>query len=232
MYSINIEILKVSSLKVKMSMVLVGDPNEQYGSREIVSKFSIRGSSYLQLKPRPRVVFEIIPKEGEVKTANSQVGFGKIKFYSLVRELGKFLQNYQIPNLFIIRNQKLFLNKEIITNDLQVVVTNGNRACKLEYAVVQDNTNPNIEYEGCIFKVNNDATYAMLTYEEIFGLYDTLYHLDLDNMALQAISLARQFQKLPEKQLDPSVSDYPSGMQEPVVYRGPATIQRTEEFPR
>ena len=232
MYSINIEILKVSNLKIKMSMVLIGDPNEQFGTREIVKKFSIRGSSYLQFKPTPRVVFEIVPKEVEERTANMQVGFGKIKFYALVRNLGRFIQNFQIPNLFLIRNQKLFLNKEIITDELRLIMGNGNRACKIEYAVVRDNTNPNIEYEGCVFKINSDATYALLTYEEIYGIYDTLVHLDLDTMALHAISLVKQFENLPEKQIGPSVSTYTVSSQDPSLYRGPATIHRSEVFPK
>lgn len=193
MYKETIELFKVNNLKVKFSLPILGDEDQKYHT-ELIKKIQMGNNSFLKINPRPQIVLEItIP--GKPWDPSSTIVFPKPYFYIFVRKLKTFIDDFQIPNLYRYVNHKLTVNTEIASNRF-LLMNVGNRACKMMYSVVLDDNNKEVEYEGCILKINHDLNYILLTYEEILMLYDELSHIDVNTLSLQAIQLAQTFQSM------------------------------------
>ena len=218
LYRASIDLLKLSDLKIKFALTLVSDsvPNKQ--QNDTVSKFSIRGNTYLKINPFPTVTFENIKTtKNSAWDPNNSISMNKAYLLIFIRKLKVFIQNFQIPNLYVYSSNHLVLNKEVASQfDLSYPV--ANKAIRLEYTVVRDIDNNEVEYEGALIKINNDLNYVMLTYDELFALSDTLEKLDFESLSLQLINTAVAYNGMKASELS-KIEEY---HQEPVqqVQRG------------
>lgn len=230
MYQANIELLKISTLRIKYSLVLLDNTGGKKDSFPPVSKFTIGNNQYLKVLLRGRVVFEYVKGQGEVWEATNQIGFTKVYFYQFLRRLKRFVGNFTIPDIFGYGpNKRLIINKEI-SDQNKLYMQTTNRACTLEYSVVQDVNNQEVEYEGCIMKINKEMNAILLTYDEICTICDIMDRIDFDVLGMQAIMLAKMHEETPSKAFGQTAISAPIE-QEPTVFRAPSVIERPNLFP-
>ena len=198
--------MRLSDLKLKFALNVVNDPpspQEQlkFKSQDVVSKFKIGGNTYLRISPFPNVTFENIKttKNSAWDPGNS-ISMTKSYLLIFIRKLKVFIQNFQIQNLYVYSSNHLVLNKEL-SSHLNILFPVGNKAIRVEYTVVTDNDNKEIEYEGALIKINNDLNFVLLTYDELFVLYDTLEKLDFESLSLQLINTAVSYNGMQTKEI-------------------------------
>lgn len=232
MYSATIDIVKIGNLKVKFSLVLLDneDPKKKTGNSSVVSKLMKGGNQYLKFQSKGRLVLEYVTDAANWAITN-QIGFTRVHFYSFLRKMRVFVYNFQIPNLFTYgMGNRLLLNREI-SDQNKLVYQTTNRACMLEYSVVQDQQNQEIEYEGCILCINQRGNAIFLSYDEISTLMDILARVNFDSLSMHLIEGAKLYENLPAKQFGNDAYIISQNPPENTIYRGPSKIERPNLFP-
>ena len=190
MFKASIELGKVSSIKIKFGLIIEGDDDKKYNyNNKLINKFTLDGSTYLRVTPRPFITLDISNKKEENWSTNLFVNLNKISLYSFNRALSKMISQYkEIKDLYYYRNNKLVLNNEIASKIYKDVVATNNKRIRLLPAVVPDDSDPEKFYEGCIFCINSYDNFAYLSYSEMEFLLFELTHLDIDSLSMQLIN--------------------------------------------
>lgn len=230
-YQVSIELIKISNLKIRFSLVIADtqDPSKKRDDN-ILTKTSSRGNTYVNFTPRGRIVLEYIPEKSTQWESSFQIGFTKATLYPFIRKLQEFISNFKIQNLFgYERNNRLFVNKEVSVPN-RLVMQTINKACTLEYCVVRDTVNQDVEYEGCVLKINKDANFVLLTYNEILTVFDVLARVNMEQLSCHAMQLSLLAKDIPTK----TFGNYEVPPQEAdnlTIYRAPSNIDRPKLFP-
>lgn len=186
----------------------------------------------MNFSPRGRIVLEYIPPKSTQWNKSFQIGFNKPLLCSFLRKLEGFIEKFKIPNLFgYERNNRLFVNKEVAIPN-RLIMPTANKACSFEYCVVRDAANQDIEYEGCVLKINQDTNFILLTYDEVLTVFDILRQVNMEQLAYQAMEMATLAKDIPEKTVGETYEMQPrEESNDMTIYRAPSMINRPKLFP-
>jgi hypothetical protein len=194
-YRATLEIAKINnSFKIKVGMILRSDNTLKFP--KVIDKFSYNGNDYFKINPKPFVVFDISHSSanGDGWNANQSVSLNRNYLFFFCQALSGFVKKYQSEKqLFFYTDNKLTVNAEL-ADRIQLTVKNGNnKTIRMRPCVVQDEQNPEVVYEGCIFYINTMDNFAYLTYSEMEYLLWESMHIDLTAISFSIMQLARLY---------------------------------------
>lgn len=183
------------NMKLRFGVVVQNEKDikkmyNQKGQVPTMSTFTIQGVEYLKLHPYPYLTIDIAKSgdKGDAWNSNLQVNINSLYMFRLKKTLQELLDNFPTKNLYYKQNGKLVVNQDIAGPLARVVKTNT-KVIKLVYAVVPDEENKEIEYEGISFMINTMDSFCLLTYDELEFLIYYLDKINLDQLALEALHL-------------------------------------------
>ena len=207
MKKISVELSRVSKgMRLKFNLILDSpeSPNQRKDSG-LTSVYEIDGNQYIKLNPHPYLTIDISDSFGKKDgwNYNHSVNINWLAKMKLERVLLFSLQNMKIKNLFYYgTDNRLYVNHNVskpLEERMKFVL--GNKYCEMKYAVIKDETNIDIEYEGIIFLINSAENFCYLTVDELSLLYYILTNTNLNTIALQVMSYYESVMKkddLPE----------------------------------
>ena len=181
-------------LKLKFNLMIDDDQFfKQAVSKQdtrTIQSFMMGGSEYLKLYPHPYVSIDISRSsdKGDSWNSNLVANLSRASIYIMQKKLKIMLDGFRIQNLFYKQNGRLLLNQDVAKSRAQIVKT-SNKAIAIVYAVVPDDDNKEIEYEGISLMINSLDNFCYLTYEELEYFIRVLENINLNSLALQAIQI-------------------------------------------
>jgi hypothetical protein len=128
----------------------------------------------------------------------------------------------------------LVVNNEVSNTVTISIPTSGNKTIMMKPCVVPDeeSSTGNV-YEGCIFYINNMENFAYLTYTEIEYLFYELSKIDMNALALQLITIVKQFEnQKSEKIIGPTSSQQEVSSEVEIMTPSSVTIIKTNQIPQ
>lgn len=199
MYKGSIDIATINkSMKIKFNLIIKDDEAIKKvngnSNKKLIDTFQYRGSEYLKVTPRPYVTIDISKSASDkdannemVWNANSQVNLNKITLYDLLDKLNKTINEfYTIKDLFFIKDDKIYVNKERSNENVKIISTNS-KTIFIRHSVVID-PDDGREYEGIAFYINESANFCTLTYKELKYLYYELSKINMHELSMQLIN--------------------------------------------
>lgn len=189
MTKISVDIASIGKMKLKCNLI-VDEDESKYKHHRTINKFKFNGSDYLKISPNPYLTIDIsktADKSDINWNSNNVVTINKISLFVLQRKIKKLIKNFSIPDLFFIKDNKLYLNKKVSLANGEIVRT-ANKTIKMLYCVVSDNNDVN-EYEGIAFMINSIDNICFLTYDELEYLYYELSNINMQQMALYMLNI-------------------------------------------
>lgn len=146
------------------------------------------GMEMMKLAPHPFLNIDLYNRDrGGVYDDNLTVNITTTTLFMLISKLKKIIQGFKVKNLFFTNGGKLGVNKSIAVQLNQYVRT-PTKTIKLAYAVVPDEENKEIEYEGIAFMINTVDNFCYMTYHEVEYLLYLLEKIDMTGVALHLIN--------------------------------------------
>lgn len=196
-YRATFEIAKVSScFKIKVGLILRSDDITMKFPK-IIDKFSYNGNDYFKINPKPFVVFDISRSSanGDGWNINQSVSLNRSYLFFFCQALNGLVMKYRTEKgLFSYIDDVLTVNNDI-ADRIQLTLKNGNnKTIRMRPCVVQDEQNPEVVYEGCIFYINTMDNFAYLTFSEMEYLLWEASHIDLTEISFSIMQLARLYE--------------------------------------
>lgn len=194
MYKASIEIAKINKgLKIKFGIIIYSESENKQIYSKLVSKFNYLGNDFLKVNPKPFITLDISSNttKSEGWSSNQFVNLNKQSLFLFNRALYKLIQEFkEIRELFYYKNNKLCVNNkeaERITKD----IISNNKHIRLQPCVVPSDENNEKFYEGCVLCINTYDNFVYITYSEMEYLYYELSHVDMINLSLSMIQMAK-----------------------------------------
>lgn len=195
MYKISIDLVRVNkAMQLKFNLLIEDEsPIKSAVSKQdtrTIHSFMMGGSEYLKIRPHPYITIDIskASDRGDAWNSNLVVNLTAPSLFVFQKALKKMLEGFHVRDLFFKQNGKLMVNFSVANPMMQRVRT-SNRMIALTYAVVPDEENKEVEYEGICFMINSVDNYCYLTYNEIEFLLHTLSSLQIHVLSMQALQL-------------------------------------------
>ena len=201
MKKINLELGRISKgMRLKFSLILESSETEKSRSLDVVKTFTISGNDYIQLNPHPFITIDISDTLGKRQkdnwNPNLYVTLNAASKLKLETKLTAVIKNFQVNNLYYYsRSNKLTVNQEVERQLSPPPFVIGNKTCQIKYAVVQDDGNDEIEYEGVIFMINSPENFCYLTIDELNLLFYTLRNINMYQMSLSLLTYYETIRK-------------------------------------
>lgn len=199
MYKASIDIGRINKMmKIKFELIVVSDNEEKYPHLKLVNKFNYCNNDYFRINPNPFIVIDITSymnkKEGY--NANNTVTLNRYYLFRFIQCLRKLLMDFKsVKDLFYYREKELIVNNYIAEQLKIVIPVSGNKTILMQPCVVPDEESTTGKvYEGCIFYINTMDNFAYLTYTEMEYLLYELVNIDMNTLAIQLISLVKQYE--------------------------------------
>lgn len=225
MKKINLELGKVSKgMRLRFSLILDSGPGPQNRNFNLISHFQIDGNEYLRLNPHPFITIDISDTFGKNETWNTNhvVNLNHFSKMKLESKLNIMIKDLQIKNLFYYDNfNHLKVNPEVNKRINPKPFVIGNKTCHMQYIVIKDEKDPEIEYEGVIFMINSVDNYCYLTVDELGYFYYLLRSINMTDLSLQVMN----YYQLLKNDTDRNVRDLTK------EYSKPPIIEEVEDIP-
>lgn len=238
MYKASIEIGRINKMmKIKFGLVIKSDEETKFKTTKLVSKFSYIGNDYLRLNPNPYVILDITSfmDKGEGWSSNRSVTLNRYYLFRFLQGLRRLINDFQTyKDLFYYQNNELVVNNSVADSITISVPTNSSKTIMMKPCVVPDeeSSTGNV-YEGCIFYINNMENFAYLTYTEMEYLFYELSKIDMSSLALQLITIVKQFEnQTSEKLTGPTSSQQEIGSEIEISTPSSVTIIKKNEIPQ
>jgi hypothetical protein len=238
MYKASIEIGKINKMmKLKFGLIVKPDDTVKYKDANVVSKFNYGGNDYLRINPSPYIIIDISSymTKGEAWSPNQSVTLTRYYLFRFLQGLRKLIHDFQFhKDLFYYQNNELVVNNEVSNTVTISIPTSGNKTIMMKPCVVPDeeSSTGNV-YEGCIFYINNMENFAYLTYTEIEYLFYELSKIDMNALALQLITIVKQFEnQKSEKIIGPTSSQQEVSSEVEIMTPSSVTIIKTNQIPQ
>lgn len=155
-----------------------------------ISSFMMGGTEYLKLTPFPYVSIDIskTSDRGDKWNPNLTANLNSAGMFIMQKKLKQILSGFQVKNLFYKQDGRLYVNQSVASQMVEYIRL-PNKTLKVMYAVVKDEENQEIEYEGVVLMINTSDNYCFLTYDELEYLIYALSKVDIHVLSLQAIQL-------------------------------------------
>lgn len=193
MYRASIELGRISKfMKLKFNLIIKNTSNLKNRVYEngIIDKFTYGDSEYLKLSPKPYITIDIsdASDKNDSWNSNTQVNFNKFCLFELIQKTKSMLESFKIKELFYKKDGKLQVNPTVASQCSEIIRT-PNKAVKMIHAVIYDNENKEIEYEGICFMINSPDNYCCLTYHELEYLYYELNNINMHELSISLINV-------------------------------------------
>lgn len=155
-----------------------------------ISSFMMGGTEYLKLTPFPYVSIDIskTSDRGDKWNSNLTANLNSAGMFIMQKKLKQILSGFQVKNLFYKQDGRLYVNQSVASQMIEYIRL-PSKTLKVMYAVVKDEENQEIEYEGVVLMINTSDNYCFLTYDELEYLIYALSKVDIHVLSLQAIQL-------------------------------------------
>ena len=219
MYKASIDLGRISPhLKVTFNLVMKGDNKAQASKylSETVDKFTFNGSTYLRFNPKPFITLDISKAgdKGEGWNPNMTVNLNKMSLFEFNQACESIIEAFRVKELFYTKDNKLKINREVAKNFVQHLRA-GNKAVLITHAVVVDDENIDIEYEGVSLMINSIDNFALITYSEFKYLLHLLSTINMDTLAMQLINAYIAIEKKSDSQKSRELALPPLTVNEP-----------------
>ena len=224
-------------MKLKFGLIVKPDDTTKYKDANVISKFNYCGNDYLRINPSPYIIIDIASymSKGEAWNPNQSVTLTRYYLFRFLQGLRKFINDFQTrKNLFYYQNNELVVDNEISELVTISIPTSGSKTIMMKPCVVPDeeSSTGNV-YEGCIFYINNMENFAYLTYTEMEYLYYELSKIDMTNLALQVITIVKQYENQQSNHIQgPTSSEQDVGSEIEISTPSSVTIIKTNQIPQ
>lgn len=193
MHKTIIELGNINKLmRLKFNLMIENEnPIKGAASRQdirTIHQFMVGGTEYFKLCPHPYLTIDISKSSdrGDSWNANTTVNLSNQSIFRLRKLLKRMIDGFQVKDLFYKQNGKLILNRSVADKMVQHVKLIS-KTVAMVYAVVPDEENKEVEYEGLCFIINSVDNFCYLTYNEAEYLLYRLSSIDLYSLTMQAI---------------------------------------------
>ena len=238
MYKATFEIGKVNKmLKIKFGLIIQSEDVGKFKAQPIVSKFNFSGNDYIRINPNPYIILDIssLMDKGESWSSNRTVTLNRYYLFRFLQGLRKLIYDFQNKkNLFYYQNNELIVDNSVADLVEISIPTANSKTVMLRPCVVPDEESATHKvYEGCVFYINNMENFAYLTYTEMEYLYYELSKIDMSGIALQLITIVKQFEnKRSEKLTVPASSEGMINSEIEISTPSSVTIIKKNEIPQ
>lgn len=202
---------------------------KNYNNPNAISTHISGAVEYLRLHPGGYVCIDINHAGDRNDAWNSGlvVNLGMKGIFLLQKKLKTILKGFTVKDLFFKQSGKLYVN-QAVASSMNEYMTTSTKTLKFAYAVVPDEENKEIEYEGIAFMINQVENFCYLTYEEIEFLLYVLSKVNIMELSLQVINtyLLQQLQPQEVKIISKPVAE--KVIQQPEVETFPAAKNPNE----
>lgn len=191
MKKINLELGKISKgMRLRFSLIL--DQKDMQNKRmSLISQFHIDGNDYIRLNPHPYLTIDISDAfdRNESWSTNHFVNLNQFSKMKFERNLSVIIRNFQIKDLFFYNQEnKLRVNPDVNRKLGYHPFVIGNKTVYIQNAVVQDDKNPELEYEGIVFCINTADNFCYLTVDELNYMYYLIKSINLYSFSMQVLT--------------------------------------------
>lgn len=204
MRSLSYDCGKITSImKVRFTVMVEEEKdlalNGKKNLSRIIDRKEYKGVDYFKVAPHPFITIDISAgrdKSDDKWNPNTRINLNRMYKLVLCSRLKKLIMAYsENKNLFYCdMDGRLHAKKDETIKYVQEVATQNGIIRLAPVVVYKDPENPNSGVEGAFFMINTPDNYCTLTFDELVLLYDTLFNLNMDQMAMNLLVLEKAFQ--------------------------------------
>lgn len=198
MYKASLKLPKIHK-NFALSFNLIIDDNDQTPSnQQTIREFAFEGNSYFNISGHPYITLDITTPEDKRNgwNTNRTANLNQKGLFDFLRALNRLINGFkQVKSLYYIdKVGKLTLNRSDAQKMIEDIRT-SQKVIRLEPALVPDETQEDLFYEGCIMYINKIDFYTYISFNEMEYLYFILSRIDMNMMQLQLLSNVRLYKK-------------------------------------
>lgn len=189
---------------VKFSVIIENDNQDKFVTSIPVNKFKYGDNDFLKITPKPYIEFDISNKrkKDEVYSTNNLFKFTPKELLIYVRLLGAFIKSFKDnKDLYYYDNEKnLYINQTIASKLVLTMYASGKSLQMVPVLVPGEKEYE--QYEGAMLYINNMSHQTMIRYDDLEFLYLTLKNIDMYNLSLHMIEIAKLYKNDEEKVIE------------------------------
>ena len=184
---------------VRIRFVLPLNHIDDKMTKKTISAFTYGDRTYLSIIAHPYVTIEIIEKgdPSEVKL-DKTIKLPKAYFFTFLRKLNLFIQQFQDPNLFYVDRNRFLVNNDL-AKKYTMTHLSYNKSIQFIHAIVRGETEGE-DRPGARVAINRVNNYTLLSYDELCWMYGSLSNIDFTSTTLELCRMAYEIKapKSPE----------------------------------
>lgn len=231
MYKANIELFKVhSSCKVRFSLIIKDDKDDQYG--QLINKFNFSGNDYLKITPYPFITIDITSKmdKNEGWSSNRSFNLNRRELYFFICKLNQLYNRFVTEKkLFYLNQGRLFVDRELAEQYKEYVVC-GNKTILMQACVVEPEDSKDL-YEGIFLSINSMDYFTYLTYSDMEYLLYELKRINMSDLTMQVINTVYLTAELEKKEMQKKAPIAEKKEEEIVDVKSRVVIEDPNEIP-